>query len=571
MIRNLCKNIRYPKILKYGFPVYPWYLYLYNFMIHNYELALLIVTPYITKLETDAFVSFIIDHEKGYEQMMFVLYIIIGMQAGLFILNNILKISLKYLQLKLDIIAYDYINKNVFKIPHEWYENVNNDVEDEIDMFDTQDSSLANYCFSECRDLFSATHSVPLEIYTNIVKLIVPISIIIQADKWLIISAVILVLINLFVNFMTQKKIKYYMKIMKQKMSVLFTTLVSSFSRRSEMLTFKNIDGEAKYFKKTWESVKFTDLQMFWFTFKWDLLKELATNSYEVCQYIIFMYLITQGISLGSIQMFQQYIDITMESIMYFANLPTKFAQLYGNTVHARKLINASKHFKSKNNIFHADEMQLINLSVQRQQKQLSDLVNLKLEFGQKYYIKGKNGVGKSTLIDTIYGLIPSFSGRIVLPHHAKVSGTFQRHNFPFLQTYSEVVAYGSEIQEDKIQMFFDKLQIPFNPNDIMKKFPSGGEAFKLSIARALYKNPNILVIDEGFDTLDEENFEIIENFINDYQKEHEPNLITIQITHRPEINENVIYLKSIHKKRKNIIFDMNQLELLNDISLKIE
>ena len=57
--------------------------------------------------------------------------------------------------------------------------------------------------------------------------------------------------------------------------------------------------------------------------------------------------------------------------------------------------------------------------------------INLKFEFGQKYLIYGKNGVGKSTFLKTILGLIPSLGGNIKMAPYNNISVSYTHLTLP--------------------------------------------------------------------------------------------------------------------------------------------
>ncbi len=149
------------------------------------------------------------------------------------------------------------------------------------------------------------------------------------------------------------------------------------------------------------------------------------------------------------------------------------------------------------------------------------DNVNLTLDEGKFIVILGPSGAGKSTLLNLLGGLDSPTSGTIevngrdistlrdneLAEYRASTVGfVFQFYNLiPTLTTY-ENVALVKEIAPDALDP--KKMLEEVGLADHLKNFPaelSGGEQQRVSIARALAKNPKILLCDEPTGALDSE------------------------------------------------------------------
>ena len=149
------------------------------------------------------------------------------------------------------------------------------------------------------------------------------------------------------------------------------------------------------------------------------------------------------------------------------------------------------------------------------------DNIDLSLDEGKFIVILGPSGAGKSTLLNLLGGLDSPTSGTITVDgrdistltrdeladYRAYAVGfVFQSYNLIPTLTVLENVALVKEIAPDALdpKEMLEKVGL----GDHLKNFPSqlsGGEQQRVSIARALTKNPKILLCDEPTGALDSE------------------------------------------------------------------
>ena len=188
--------------------------------------------------------------------------------------------------------------------------------------------------------------------------------------------------------------------------------------------------------------------------------------------------------------------------------------------------------------------------------------VNLTIEEGKVVVILGPSGAGKSTLLNLIGGLDNPTSGEIIIDNENiekysddelasyranKVGFVFQFYNLIPTLTIHENVALVKEISTNPLSA--NAMLNEVGLLDHAKKFPSelsGGEQQRVSIARALAKNPKILLCDEPTGALDSKTGVLVLKLLLKMAKDYKKTVIIV--TH----NQNIAKFGDMTIKVKN-------------------
>lgn len=289
------------------------------------------------------------------------------------------------------------------------------------------------------------------------------------------------------------------------------------------------LDKERNYFAKVNENQKKQNdgfIISGFFGAVFTLIQQSAAYAYLI--YCV----ISGAISIGSFAMYTG--AVTTFSIA-FRNVLDSLIEIQTYDIYYDKLdeyLNLPKTLREGKELIDADRNHIIefrNVSFQYSGSDVYALknINITIPFGQKLSIVGENGAGKTTFVKLMTRMYDPTEGEILLDgvniktidyeqYMSIFSSVFQDYRL-FSFSIKDNVAFAQPMDEDKVRDileyvgFGEKLRSLQNGIDtsVFKNFdeagfePSGGEGQKLALARALYKDAPIVLLDEPTAAMD--------------------------------------------------------------------
>lgn len=200
------------------------------------------------------------------------------------------------------------------------------------------------------------------------------------------------------------------------------------------------------------------------------------------------------------------------------------------------------------------------------------DDISFSIEKGEFVIVLGASGAGKSTILNLLGGMDQVTDGCIyvdgndISKYSKKMLTKYRREDIGFVFQFYNLVQNLNAVEN--VELAVEICKDPMDPVEILKgvgledrirNFPSqlsGGEQQRVSIARALAKNPKLLLCDEPTGALDYNTGKLILKLLSDTSKRY--NMTVIVITHNSAIApiaDKIIRVKSgkVESVKENI------------------
>lgn len=203
------------------------------------------------------------------------------------------------------------------------------------------------------------------------------------------------------------------------------------------------------------------------------------------------------------------------------------------------------------------NKIEIVNISKSFKNEKVLQNINLTLEDNKIYGFVGRNGSGKSVLFKMICGYILADEGEIIVngkiigkdvDFPEKLGALIERPGFIWYQSGYANLWYlakiRNEITKEKVKDTIHLVGLDPNSKKWVGKYSLGMKQ-RLGIAQAIMEDPEILILDEPMNGLDEDGVENIRRLLLNYKQEGRIILITSH--NKEDINalcDEVFYLK---------------------------
>ena len=149
----------------------------------------------------------------------------------------------------------------------------------------------------------------------------------------------------------------------------------------------------------------------------------------------------------------------------------------------------------------------------------LSSALDLEMERGQKIVLTGANGIGKTTLLKSILGLIKPLSGSVTLGDYLEI-GYFEQEMDQSVTTtcIEEIWNEFPAFSQYEVRSALAKCGLTTKHIESQVRVLSGGEQAKVRLCKLINRETNILLLDEPTNYLDVEHIEWLKRYLNDYE-----------------------------------------------------
>ena len=249
-------------------------------------------------------------------------------------------------------------------------------------------------------------------------------------------------------------------------------------------------------------------------------------------------------LSVGQLTIMLSYFGIMMEASRYFFSLTKTIQDNKVAYTRLKQILDLESDENAGVELKDIGQIRLKNIMFYYGKKCIFRDISLEFKKGKIYSIIGKNGIGKSTLVDLIIGFYNrEYEGEIyyddlsldqidVYKTRKMCFGICEQEPVLLADTVKYNVSMDGEGGIDLKRLFYIAKKI--NLYSFIESLPqklestieeknsnlSGGEKQKLSIMRTFYKNSPVIILDEPTSALDEESIRCLQAYLNEIKKD---------------------------------------------------
>lgn len=347
------------------------------------------------------------------------------------------------------------------------------------------------------------------------------------------------------------KKMKRYSKRSQESTSTLTSRLTEIFNNIEVIKSNSSQEFEYERFSKENDTFfKLSIKQIMINALTGPTLEIFGSMAMALAIYIGALEVIDDHITVGTFFAFITALFMLYDPIKVLASIHNKMQDAIAATERLQELFDAKPTIVSGPEILKSVEhISFKNVGLMYDDEAALEHIDLRAEKGKVYALVGDSGAGKSSFINLLVRFYDPDSGVVEINGkdlrsytlkslHHKISFVTQRI-FIFQDTVAANVAYGMPIDKSKVIQALKQAQawdfvekLDNSIDTVLDEFGtnlSGGQRQRIALARALYKDPEILILDEATSALDNKSEKAIQLALDTIREK----MITFVVAHR--------------------------------------
>ena len=423
-------------------------------------------------------------------------------------------------------------------------------------------SDFPKICWFACSGIFRALESLS--------KIVFCIAAMLYLSWNLTLLSIIPLPFMILIFYFTSEKLYSRFRKNQEAISEINNQLEMSFSGIRIIKAFASEDKYQRFFDNALKHRFNTEMNVVKLNTMLHLIYQYIDRFAQIGIVMFGGYMVVKGsISIGTFYAFYTYLAMLIFPILDLPQLFVSGKQAFVNIDRLEEIKNYPTTYRenmTKKTVKHIEQIQFNNVSFCYNENEcIINDVNFNVKRGEKVVIIGPVGSGKTTILGLLTGMLLPTKGDIVvngLPlntiNHNRfrdISGYVPQEPLLFSGSVKDNVVFGTGDIEDKlyeriikaVQMEKEISQFKHGDDTIVGQRGvslSGGQKQRIAIARALIRQPEILILDDITASLDADNEEKLWNEINKIYKDITCFIVSNRLSTLRYV-DNVIFLDS--------------------------